>query len=509
MVTERGYQERDYLDDPYLSGEISLEAGIQANMIIQKQETFGLQAEMVIADEDAIGLQGEMIIDAENAIGIQANLQLASVEEPIGIQANMSIAEETAYGLQAEMMLYAESVFGIQAEMNIVDRDFPVGIQAEMSVGDSPSLGIQATFDTLRHAMCDEVYLYGPYLEGPYFIDCMKAFVGIQALQSLRVQDDFGLQANQFIGSSPSTGIQARMIINDDRAYGIQATMMKRESYGLQMTMVIYNATQLRVLCDFPSRGVTSGNWVSDPIAASGDFGTDNLNTDIVEQVYKSTTATLVNLTCDTGLPQGVPVDTIAILNHNFTRSATVQVQGSKDNFATPPDITFDMTVETENMYWIAPSLPNVAGQNRYWRFVIQDITNPAGYLTIGTIIFGAANMFSVAESFTNPIVWGQRHFKDQLQTEGFTTDSNDRALKKFLRLKFGQLNYFMGNYGMLRDMMSYARTSLKCLVIPTPEYPSRFAVFAKLTALPEITFNDLEERLSYMDFDLEWDESA
>jgi hypothetical protein len=301
------------------------------------------------------------------------------------------------------------------------------------------------------------------------------------------------------------------MQINHEDAFGFQALQIRKTIIGMQSTMVIYNTTQLRLLCSFPSRGTPAlggNNWVSDPPAAAGDFTPSNLNTDIIEQVYRSTSSALVSLTCDTGLPQGVPIDTIAILGHNLTRSATVQVQGSNDNFATPPAITFNMVTELQNMYWIAPELPRSAGQNRYWRFIIQDSTNPAGYVEIGAIIFGAANIFSAKESFLNPLVFGYKHFRDEMETEGFTSVTNDRALKKFLQLKFENLDYYSGNYGILTELITEARTSLKCLVIPTPEYASRYAVFAKLTELPEITFNDNGARENYVALDLSWDES-
>jgi hypothetical protein len=306
--------------------------------------------------------------------------------------------------------------------------------------------------------------------------------------------------------------MQVNGIINTSKNYGMQVQQVIAEKFGMQSTMVIYNTTQLRLMCDFPSRGIQAllgNNWVAST-TAPGDYLPKNLNTDVVEQAWRSTagTASLSTLTCDTGVVQGVPIDTIAILGHNLTKSAQVQVQGSNDNFATPPNIVFNMNTELENMYYISPTFPPVAGQNRYWRFIFQDITNPAGFIEVGTLLFGTSDIFSVAECFRNPVVNGYRHFKDELRTEGFTNASNDRALKKFLKLEFEKLNYFKGNFRLLEESIKYARTSLKCLVIPTPQYPSRFAVFAKLVAMPEITHTDIDGTTGYVDLGLEWDES-
>ena len=166
------------------------------------------------------------------------------------------------------------------------------------------------------------------------------------------------------------------------------------------------------------------------------------------------------------------------------------------------------MLVETTNMYYISPTFPTLSGQNRYWRFIIQDNTNPDGYLQVGTILFGTSEIFSLSEMFKNPLTFGYRHFKDAIQTEGFTNVSNDRALKKYLQLEFEKLNYFAGNYRILNEMMQYARTSLKTLVIPTPQYPSRFAIFAKITQMPEIIHTSIDETSEYIDVGFEWDES-
>jgi hypothetical protein len=166
------------------------------------------------------------------------------------------------------------------------------------------------------------------------------------------------------------------------------------------------------------------------------------------------------------------------------------------------------MTVETGNMFWVSPSFPNLDGQNKWWKFIINDPTNPDGYIQVGTILFGAADIFNTYESFENPIVQGLKHFKDVLTTEGFTNVMNDRALKRYMRLDFRNLNRMRNNWEILEDMMHYARTSLKCLIIPTPEFPSRFAIFAKLTSLPETSHQSIDELTEYINASFEFDES-
>jgi hypothetical protein len=301
-----------------------------------------------------------------------------------------------------------------------------------------------------------------------------------------------------------------------DYAYGSQSTFLKAYLLGFQATLVVYNTTQLRILSTFTSRGAASlggNNWTTTS-QASGDFLPKNLNTDVEEQVFRSAVPSVI-LTCDTGVNQGVTIDTLAIRNHNLTTSATVVLQGSKNNFA---NIEVSITIKPERLhtYYIAPTFPiGEINQNRYWRLVIDDPTNPNGYVQIGCILFGNAAIFSKDGSFTQPIKHGYEHFKDELPTEGFTTDNNDRALKRYLSLDFQSLKRNQGDVRLIENYMTAARTSQKCLIIPRPSNPSRYAVFAKLTDMPEFSEVDntddtdataIEE--SYVDCSLSWKES-
>jgi hypothetical protein len=238
---------------------------------------------------------------------------------------------------------------------------------------------------------------------------------------------------------------------------------------------------------DFPSRGTSGTNWTASSTMA-GDFSPYNLNTDIVEEVWRSNNVLSgLSLVCDSEVPQGIFVDTLAFLNHNLTTSASVVWQGSNDaGFATVPFTeTFSMTAT--NFYWVAPTLP-LAGY-RYHRFLISDPTNSAAYIQIGTIVFGSAIIFQ-GECFVDRVIRSTKHFSDKVATEGFTNVSNDRALKFATSLEFRSLKYNRGNYLNIRNVFDTARTSLKCLWIPTPQYPSRFAAFGKLQAIPDEQHN-------------------
>ncbi len=469
---ERGYldtEDNGYLEGPYLAGEYEDVFGMQVNMVITAEEEYGQQAEMMITPQEEYGQQAQMVVTSQEEYGQQAEMLIESAVFEVGQQAEMVVTTQEVYGQQAEMVISEQNEYGMQALMHIIDAELDKGMQANLIItGNTYLRGMEVKADTLRHNL-HGVYLEDEYLVGNYLVEQMCAFMGMQ----------------------------------------VQA--VKADVFGMQSTMVIYNTTALRIMWEFPSRGTAALlglNWTASS-QYPGDYDPENVNTDIIEQVYRSaaSSSSLVELVCDTGVPQGIPVDTIAILGHNLTTSATVQVQGSNDNFSTT-NIVFNMFVESNNMYYISPTFPPAAGQNRYWKFIIQDPTNPSGYVEIGTILFGVSEIFSVHECFINPIVHGKRHFKDSLETEGFTTASNDRALKKFMRLRFEKLNYTRYNYRILDEMLEFARTSLKVLVIPLPEFPSRFAIYGKVAAMPEISSTYIGQDDQYVDIDIEWDES-
>jgi len=402
---------------------------------------------------------------------------------------------------------------GFQAEMKIVDKQEATGFQSDILIVTPSSgiLGMQAKFGKLAHYICGEGYLEREYLEESYLTECMYATQGFQAeMLIVGPSDDYhlGMQADMKIedgGDDYHLGMQAEMKVLTDTPVGMQAEMLRAVATGFQGTFVIYNTEQLRIMCEFPSRG-DGTNWTSTS-TKSGDFSPNNLNTDILEQRWQSDgVIALVELRCDVGAGLTAFNDTTAILNHNFSIGARVELQGTSDPTYGSIEFSTVMTTELENMYYIAPSLPTSG--YRYWRFIIQDVSNADGFLSVGTIVFGSSQIFSLNECFQLPVTFGKRHFKDSMETEGFTNVSNDRAMRKFLGLSFAQLSFDGGNYRLLQNYFSFAKTDLKCLVIPRPTRPSSLAVFAKLNQLPEENHNALEDNDWHVDLALDWDES-
>jgi len=522
ILSQQGYLSRAYLADPYMQGQVNDGTGSQVEFKIvddTDDHIMGQQLEARIFAEPPIGQQVEARVFAEPPIGSQALMAVESPDDDHaeGMQVDMAVGSLPPVGSQVEGKVLDQEAIGSQAAMFIEspDDDHKLGSQVEYRIFSQPGLGQSVRFGLIRHALhpkyCTESEGY--LMEG-YLADKMCGYQGMQVEGKIVDETDdhiMGQQVDLKIEDLAPIGSQAKFIIAVETPVGIQVRAIRSVNIGSQANYVIYNDTQLRFLCDFASRGTEAlggTNWTASPAEAAGDFSPNNLNTDILEQRYQSDDGdiALVILTCDTG-KNNTFVDTIGILSHNLTRSARVTVQASNDPLFGSIGQNFVMTTELEDMYWISPNLPTLGF--RYWRFLIEDSTNTENNIKVGTVVFGSAQIFTKAERFTNPVTFGEKHFKDSIETEGFTNVSNDRATRKFLGLSFTDLAFNGSNYLLLKSYFSEAKTDLKCLVIPTPQNPSTFAVFSKLVQLPQESHKAIEEEEAhYVDLSLEWDES-
>lgn len=295
---------------------------------------------------------------------------------------------------------------------------------------------------------------------------------------------------------------------------GWQFTAATTASASMQFTAIDYNTTQLRVMCEFPSRGTAAlggTNWTANSTATSttDEFTINNLNTDIVEQIWRSATGTDSGLIldCDTGVTQGILLDTFAALGTNLTTAATVQLIGSDNSSHAPAGMTVQLTVEKNgDIFYISPNLPTTA--YRYWRILIDDAANPDTYVEIGTVVFGPSVIFQPSGCFVDQVIKTPKNFVDEVFTEGFTNVKNDRGIKNAIKLEFRNIEWNTADFQNMKDIFEDARTILKCLWIPTPEFPSRFAVFGKLKRIPQERHNVKGSLHDFVNFTVEVDES-
>jgi hypothetical protein len=469
VYTDLGdYLEDDYLSGPYLSPSRVGYMGCQILFITSNTHEAGLQTKFQIVDHtDEYGNQINFVIAEDDVSGQQTQF-LITETAPFAIQSNFSIVDHIeSYGLQTNFVIAdVDNRYGMQSNLVILDVNNRYGTQSNFVISD--------------------------------------------------INNRYGMQTNIVISDINNRyGLQSKFIILDsDNRYGFQFIAVNSEIAAFQALITLYNTDLLRILCDFPSRGTPgqAGNSWTANSTEPGDFNANNLNTDIVEQIWRSTlgTVTGVTLTCDTGLPQGVFLDTFAALNHNLTTSALVTLVGATDSGFTNIVVSLVLEVTEENFYYIAPLIPDVSA--RYWRVNIDDAANPDNFISIGTIVFGASKVF-IGECFVDEIPFQIQDFADRVGTEGHTNVSNSRAIKRRVELEFRSIDFNKRNFGIMRSMFKERRTVNKCLWIPTPspddqKVTDRFAVFGKMESIPTERHNNRGADADYVNFTVVVDES-
>lgn len=519
---------------------------VQTTGVIDSEKDFALQASAQIEAVSEYGMQTTGNINSQDEFGFQTQQEITSGNKPAAMQSNGLINGQKNFGMEAEGQIESSKSSAFQVQLQASESKY-LGFQVDLKTDGLKPLASEVKIGKLIHvtgslwcvtgwgelAWCSDNYRFDVLF--PMQVDAVvggaKEFgmqvearidsyknLGMESEGLINFQKYQGQQSQaridsyKYLGSEVEgridaykyLGMQAESRIDAVKPSAFQVDSVRVFSTGMQARVALYNTHNLRILCQFPSRGTSGTNWTSTSTQA-GDFSVDNLNTDIVEQYWRTATGVkVVNLDCDTQIVQGIFLDTLAILNHNLTSSAIVTLIGSNaPDFSNPVQIS--LTVERNNMYYVAPELPLTS--YRYWRLDIQDTTNTDNFLRIGTVVFGTAVIFQ-GECFVDEITTGKINFTDGINTEGFTTVKNDRALKRFVNLTFRSLNLEKRNYENIQEIFDYARTTLKCLWVPTPNYPSRYALFSKLVELPEEVHNSKAENLTYVDFSIALDES-
>ena len=440
-------------------------------------------------------------------LAMQVDRQLGAVVA-IGAQAERRIDQPQTVASQVDRQVVEEAPLAVQVSRALEGATKSLDAQVDRQVASEVGLAMEASSGTLRQGSCaHEGYATRPYLTAPYLTEFVCAALGMQVERRPLVRLGVNSQVERRIVDAPrGTLMQAERQVTTTLDTLMQVQAVSGKILPMQVRKVLYNTYNIRILSDFPSRGASGTNWtVTVGSQASGDFSPNNLNTDIVEQVFRTQGTSNVSVVCDTQVSSGVYVDTLAIMNHNLRSTGTVRVDAAMTPAFSNP-LSFTLTPNaTPNMFWVAPTLPLEAF--RYWRFTFNDAGNPDGFLQVGTIVFGSALIFQ-GENCVDTIIRTPKHFADKVQTEGFTAVSNDRALRYSLGLEFRNLDYTRENYGLLQQVFGTCRTSLKALWMPTPRTPERFAVFGKLAAIPSEQHNSKGADADYVSFTLEVDES-
>lgn len=235
-------------------------------------------------------------------------------------------------------------------------------------------------------------------------------------------------------------------------------------------------------------------NVLSVTSTASGDHGKANLTTTPLRETYRSADVTTwQEITMEVN-DRNTVADTIAILNHNLTELAVVQVQ-----FSTTP--TFSVVAATLSIPWREKHMVLVQdlGQAyRYWRFRVLDPTNPCGYIEIGRIVAGRAFTLTNNEDITDSFNIGLEDKAYKMETEGFFRASNERVILERLSVTFEKLWTTTTindldrniNYLGLMKMFKTVGVTLPLLTILDPEDTLFSVIWGQIDALPSRGFS-------------------
>lgn len=282
----------------------------------------------------------------------------------------------------------------------------------------------------------------------------------------------------------------------------------------VQIVHAIYNITNLRILWQISSDGTVANNYIASS-NASVDKNIVNVKSDIIEQYWQSNTAVAEYFQFDAGAGKVINLDTFALIDHNFTSSAIVNIYGYGTGSDAAPGswigiplyttIAMPADPDEKNLIYIAPTLP--ANSFRHWRVTIADPSNPNGFLRIGRVVGGSALIFT-AENCLDVMDFRRENYKDEFKLNGFSTIANNRALKKQLSIRFKDLNRIAElNYRRLSRYINYNRDTLKALIIPDPQLPYQFSVYAKLTDMPNESHRFISNTDSYISVELNYNE--
>lgn len=109
---------------------------------------------------------------------------------------------------------------------------------------------------------------------------------------------------------------------------------------------------------------------------------------------WRSTGDTSEWIKIDAGAGNTITADSVAILQHNISSGATVKIQANATDVWTAPSI--DETI-TYNSGIIFKFFTNTTGY-RYWRLLVEDPSNPDGYIEIGRLFL--CTYYQVEKSF-------------------------------------------------------------------------------------------------------------
>jgi hypothetical protein len=208
-------------------------------------------------------------------------------------------------------------------------------------------------------------------------------------------------------------------------------------------------------------------NVVSVTSQAAGDHDKKNLTTTPLRETWRSTGVSTWQEIVIQANDLTVRPDTFAILNHNLSSQAIVQLQGSMTtSFTGASTVTFVWSKKHMVL------MQDLGAAYNYYRFRILDTTNACGFIEIGRILAGLSFTFTNNEDITDDISIQPKDLAYKIPTEGFFRAFNQRVKIDTLQVKFSKLSTTVGsdtNYQGLLAMLEVVGETFPFLTILDP----------------------------------------
>lgn len=220
---------------------------------------------------------------------------------------------------------------------------------------------------------------------------------------------------------------------------------------------------------------------------AAGDFAATNILTDAIRHKWRSATAmTKQEIIIKAELKSNI--NCFAILGHNFTESALVQVQANVSNNFLAPPVTKIFVFNKDNM--IIPTA--FGGQYEYYKITILDPSNPCGYVEIGRVVGGRLLELDNNEDITDSYKIGYKDMSETMKTQGYFRASNEDIIQRTFDASFSKIHTGIGqdgNFNKLRTFFQSVKTIKPFLTILDYKNPYKFNAWVQLTDVPDESY--------------------
>lgn len=231
---------------------------------------------------------------------------------------------------------------------------------------------------------------------------------------------------------------------------------------------------------------VSGGSWgASTPVT--------NVQTEELSEYARSSTDSATDTVIDADFGSASTVYAVAIVAHNLSSAATINIKlgtsaGATDVYTTGAVNAWSITKPDRmtGLHFMAFHVLPVAKSARYLRINVSDESNPDGYVQIGRVFVAGAGIKAKAVHDT---------YRDGL-VDLSTTDRADggakwyveRPVYRWASFVFPSLDY--SDAATLHDMLRVEKTVSEVLFIPNtdaPDYSQRWGFLADVSEMSEI----------------------